>query len=500
MKISSPCTTKRGLLAIQIARFDFFFCFFSITTFFFLRMYHSDAKFNRFGGLGRKYNVVQFKTRDKTSPSIIGIATKPITSCSSSSNSSVDPNDFPPPVKPMTVAPEETNIFDFPDTGEETLEVKLMVASLRAIPQIEKKPKKRVSPTNTPKSLSSTTNAPKPTQKSDNLKSNTKKPLIKVAALNKRVQPAPLSNQTNAHTAKNLTQKNSTAVLGQINRQQQWCPQQSQRQLMQHQRDQLLLQQQRERLILEQQIEQAVLQQQREQERERGLAILNQQRGRNVRQNIRPQQPLVSQEELSKKQQESSFDIFDFDFNPEFIIKRRPSSGAGPSYTPKPSSVVGPFYTSQPSFDAGPSYTSQPSFDAVPSYTPKPSFDAGPSYTPKSSFDAGPSYTPKLLPREILKKKRKRNVVAHLKTARGETTQPVYFDFLSDDEDEPTSDLLPLREIKERSRSPELTYAERMELQLEAMTQEVVIPTSESKRVEYKPQNQMKVKFTFSKK
>ncbi|KAG2206775.1 hypothetical protein INT47_003717 [Mucor saturninus] len=352
-------------------------------------MYHSDAKFHRFGGFGRKHNVVQFKIRDKTSPSIIGInntkptratEAEPTTSSSSSSSSSIDPFDFPPVIKrtplPTTKLEEEEeeeedNVFDYPDIAQEALEVKLMVASMRSIPHNDKK-KKKVSPVSTPKSLSTTTNM--------------KKPVTKVAALNKRAPPPapPLK------TVHNMDRQEAC-----------YSPQLKQQLIeQQQQRDQLLLKQKKERILLEQQIERALQQQAKEQER----------------------------------QQEASFDIFDFDYNP----------------TIRPSRVK----------------------------------------TGKAT----------LLP----EKKRKRNVVAHLKTARGETTQPSKsFDFLSDGEEEEVvvSHLLPLRETKERSRSPELTYAERMELELEAMTQvtnEPMIPACESKRVAYTPQNKLNVKITFA--
>ncbi|KAI7868653.1 uncharacterized protein EV154DRAFT_531207 [Mucor mucedo] len=256
-----------------------------------------------------------------------------------------------------------------------------MVASMRSIPHNDKK-KKKVSPVNTPKSLSTTTTT--------TTTSHMKKPVTKVATLNKRAPPPP-----------------SKTVLHNMDRQEAcYSPQLKQHLIQQQQRDQLLLKQKKERILLEQQIERALLQQQQK-------------------------------EQEAMRQQEASFDIFDFDYNPT-IRPSRVKNGAKATLLPE--------------------------------------------------------------------KKRKRNVVAHLKTARGETTQPSKsFDFLlSDGEEEDlvgTSHLLPLREIKERSRSPELTYAERMELELEAMTQvtnEPMIPVCESKRVAYTPQNKLNVKITFS--
>lgn len=341
-------------------------------------MYQSDAKFHRFGGFERRHNVVQFKIRDKSSPSIIGISnTKPIvaaeptTSYSSSSSSSIDPFDFPLVLKPTPASSspqeeeEDTNVFDFPENAQEALEVKLMVASMRSIPHGDKKKKR--SPISTP--------IPK--------KPPTKPTLKKRAPTPKKV-------------LHNMDQQKAC-----------YSPQLKQ-QLMQQQRDQLLLKQKRERILLEQQIERAILEQEQQEKAKDGLT------------------------------KEVSFDIFDFDYNPIM----------------------------------------------------RPSRDLPSSTASRNS----PSST------AMLEKKRKRNVVAHLKTARGETTQTGCFDFLSDNEEE-TNDILPLRQIQERSRSPELSYAERMELELEAMTKmPEVIPKSESKRATYTPQNKLNVKITFANK
>lgn len=116
-----------------------------------------------------------------------------------------------------------------------------------------------------------------------------------------------------------------------------------------------------------------------------------------------------------------------------------------------------------------------------------------------------------------VEKKRKRNLVAHLKTATGEKdTKPKNkgFDFLSDEEEAilAESKPLPLQEVitnKERSLSPELTYAERMELELEAVMKSEFgkkseekenTPTTTERRQRYQPLNKLNVRVTFEKK
>lgn len=123
-----------------------------------------------------------------------------------------------------------------------------------------------------------------------------------------------------------------------------------------------------------------------------------------------------------------------------------------------------------------------------------------------------------------VEKKRKRNLVAHLKSANGEKeSTPVHnrgFDFFSDEDDlteqQEQNDLLPLCEFitksnKERSLSPELTYAERMELELDTMMHsefginDQQTPDKPKKdeaqhRRHYQPLNKMNVRVTFQKK
>ncbi|RCH90215.1 hypothetical protein CU098_009505 [Rhizopus stolonifer] len=116
------------------------------------------------------------------------------------------------------------------------------------------------------------------------------------------------------------------------------------------------------------------------------------------------------------------------------------------------------------------------------------------------------------LPQEPVEKKRKRNLVAHLKSANGEKeNKPLNqgFDFLlSDEEDEEPKDILPLRDIittRDKSPSPELSYQQKMELELEAImrsefgTKEKVEHEATS-RPRYQPLNKVNVKVTFQKK
>ncbi|KAI9486548.1 MAG: hypothetical protein EXX96DRAFT_549495 [Benjaminiella poitrasii] len=134
----------------------------------------------------------------------------------------------------------------------------------------------------------------------------------------------------------------------------------------------------------------------------------------------------------------------------------------------------------------------------------------------------------------VEKRPKKLNLVAHLKGANGEKENHdktslinKEFDFLSDEEDIPEqsqqnekSALSPLRDIinttknnREPSLSPELTYAERMELELEAIMKsefegdnrktikENELETKETieRRPRYQPLNKVNVRVTFQK-
>ncbi|KAI8644653.1 hypothetical protein BD408DRAFT_413049 [Parasitella parasitica] len=120
-------------------------------------------------------------------------------------------------------------------------------------------------------------------------------------------------------------------------------------------------------------------------------------------------------------------------------------------------------------------------------------------------------------PTAPVEKKRKRNLVAHLKTASGEKeSRPLkqQFDCLSDEDDlvleqQQKSPLMPLKDIiKDRSLSPELTYEETMQMQLDSLMKtefgESSKPqqsqTQKEKRPEYKPLNKLNVRVTFQKK
>ncbi|CAO3646443.1 unnamed protein product [Mucor fragilis] len=125
-------------------------------------------------------------------------------------------------------------------------------------------------------------------------------------------------------------------------------------------------------------------------------------------------------------------------------------------------------------------------------------------------------------PRPV-EKKRKRNLVAHLKTASGEKENKHLlhqeFDCLSDEDDlaleqqqQQKSPTLPLKTlIKDPSLSPELTYHETMQMQLDSLMQtefgqlpqpqpqpQQVAPTT--RRPLYQPSNKLNVRVTFQKK
>ncbi|OBZ90939.1 hypothetical protein A0J61_01003 [Choanephora cucurbitarum] len=117
-------------------------------------------------------------------------------------------------------------------------------------------------------------------------------------------------------------------------------------------------------------------------------------------------------------------------------------------------------------------------------------------------------------------KKRKPNLVAHLKSANGEKEKKQIaqdFNFLFSDEDEEESEeaitsILPIREIinhaREKSPSPELSYEQKMERELEAMMQSefglkdssTLSESEASSRPRYQPQNKVNVRVTFQKK
>ncbi|CEP12880.1 hypothetical protein [Parasitella parasitica] len=128
--------------------------------------------------------------------------------------------------------------------------------------------------------------------------------------------------------------------------------------------------------------------------------------------------------------------------------------------------------------------------------------------------EASPVETPSPVPVE---KKRKRNLVAHLKTASGEKeNRPIKqeFDCLSDEDDlaleqQQKSPLMPLKDlIKDRSLSPELSYEETMQIQLNSLmksefgeSSNLQQPQTETKkRPQYKPLNKLNVRVTFQKK
>lgn len=125
-----------------------------------------------------------------------------------------------------------------------------------------------------------------------------------------------------------------------------------------------------------------------------------------------------------------------------------------------------------------------------------------------------PTSTPKP---PLIEKKRKRNLVAHLKTATGETDDKQKnkeFDFSDEDEfmivEQQESKLVPLVADKEQCLSPQLSHAERMELELESIMRSEFggkktnpankenIETTK-RRPQYQPLNRVNVKVTFQK-
>lgn len=485
-------------------------------------MYHTNAGFNRYGGFNRREHIVKFKIRDKTSsPSIIGITkAQPVTSCSSSSssNSSLDLNIKSPPLTTNTTitssslppkSPEHDTIFDFPDT-EETLEVKLMVAAGRAIPEHHKKPttnkkssttKKKISPVNTPKkSLSlNTTTTTTNTKKSSALKKKTNKQKQSHNEHTMLNRPPPQQQQLHKSIPRRLVPPQPPKQDFLLQQQQLLQQRLVQQQFMQQQ--QYLFQEQQQLLQAQQHQHQQLLLFQAQQQQQQQSYQAHQQQQQQL---LQAQQ----QHQLLQEQQESVFDIFDFDYNP--------------TITTKHTSTINDSYGIGPSMNTT---TPQQNFTFTSNLPPAPVPPPPPTTTyPFSYQNNTTSHLPSLVsstsllnkPQPQLEKKRKRNLVSHLKTARGETatknTQTTKFDFLSDDDDddaeeEKEQELIPIRSsipiLKERSPSPpELTYSERMELELESMTTDppTIINEPKSKRAPYQPQNKMNVKFTFEKK
>lgn len=101
------------------------------------------------------------------------------------------------------------------------------------------------------------------------------------------------------------------------------------------------------------------------------------------------------------------------------------------------------------------------------------------------------------------KKLEKRNLVAHLKSASGENVLKRRFSFSEEEDEEPLGALLPIKQItKERSKSPELSYEERMEKELASIMQSEFGEKEEvhaNERPRYQPLNEMKVRVTYTK-
>lgn len=202
---------------------------------------------------------------------------------------------------------------------------------------------------------------------------------------------------------------------------------------------------------------------------------------------------------------QGEFDIFAFDPQPTSHLthKRKPK--------PKPTTMA---TTTPTRFEPSTHYTANTYIPPMPAYHHD-------HHHPISiaSLLNEPSPLQPHQPRPV-EKKRKRNLVAHLKTASGEKENKHLlhqeFDCLSDEDDlaleqQQKSPILPLKAlIKDPSLSPELTYQETMQMQLDSLMQtefgELPQPQpqpqlpSTSRRPQYQPSNKLNVRVTFQKK
>lgn len=265
----------------------------------------------------------------------------------------------------------------------------------------------------------------------------------------------------------------------------------------------------------------------------------------------RPLPPAPAPVPLAAEDEENSiFDIFDFDFNPTVHIRHTPTTLPQRTLPPQPTLLPQPILFPQTTLLPHSTTNLQPtSYSNIPPpiypyQNPMASIDSVLLHDPvtlqqvNDFLSTTPPPPPRQPPLQPLRqqqplanisntqpieqpKKRKRNLVAHLKSASGETAPAAKaFDFLSDEEESlpqfnnETSDVVPFREFiqKERSMSPELSYNERMELELEAMMSSEFGSSSDKKEVKeqeeqqsrprprYQPQNKLNVKFTFERK
>ncbi|KAG1051208.1 hypothetical protein G6F43_006574 [Rhizopus delemar] len=102
--------------------------------------------------------------------------------------------------------------------------------------------------------------------------------------------------------------------------------------------------------------------------------------------------------------------------------------------------------------------------------------------------------------------KRKRNLVGQLKGASGEKENVLRkeFDFSDDEEPHNLPLKLPIEQVaRERSKSPELSYEDRMEKELESIMQSEFGESKEqvhaNERPKYQPLNEIKVRVTYTK-
>lgn len=218
------------------------------------------------------------------------------------------------------------------------------------------------------------------------------------------------------------------------------------------------------------------------------------------------QQDKINTNNMILPTQQQQQDEFAFDYNPEIKIRHS-------STTNDNNKAILSFTTNRP---YNPNYQAPQSIISIANILNDPIAMANVNDFLNSNSISTPTPPPNNTQQE---KKRKRNLVARLKSANGEKEnkkeERETFDFfLSDDDDEQQEEqinnLLPIREIiqKERSASPELSYSERMELELASLMkseigdkkEEKQVTEQQSERRKYQPQNKFNVKFTFQKK
>ncbi|KAF1803835.1 hypothetical protein FB192DRAFT_1370105 [Mucor lusitanicus] len=208
---------------------------------------------------------------------------------------------------------------------------------------------------------------------------------------------------------------------------------------------------------------------------------------------------------------QDEFDIFAFDPQPTSHLthKRKP----GPKSKPTMITSTSPSSSSSSRFNPT-HYTANTYIPPMPAYHTNPVHL--PLLHPSISIASLLNEPSPLQPHQAqpVEKKRKRNLVARLKTASGEKENKHLqeFDCLSDEDDlaleqQKSPPLLPLKTvIKDPSLSPEISYEETMQMQLDSLMKtefgESQQPpaASTNTRPQYQPSNKLNVRVTFQKK